>query len=269
MSTKKLNVVLATTDNQRSSFTTQVKEYTHFFKNKQGSFLGEKKTYEAAPDTIDLPSERSNTLVVTTVGEKLQYLEDAQSGYIDSLFALEATNASNTARAELVVDGVSFGEYSSLELLRLKSLLESTDMEHMYSTIPVRSDSEIWTPTTAEEYAGRPGILENSLMKGEKKSTQKTSYILDDPNLQHLKDQSGYKPQLATHDEIITLGQYTRQQFSGQWSHRERAELLRRRSILLTAVIAAIKVANDVEVVESQMTAQKLFGFLHWGTMPE
>ena len=53
------------------------------------------------------------------------------------------------------------------------------------------------------------------------------------------------------------------------WSHRERAELLRRRTKLLTAVIEALKEANDVEAIESNMTAEKLFGYLHKGVINE
>lgn len=261
---RKLNVVLAVTDNQASSFKQQIKDYFKFFKDKQGAFKGEKKTYTPADGTIDLPSERAITKVVTTVDEKLRYFEETQAEYIDNLFALEATNASGKARAKLVVDGIDLGEYSSLELLRMKNLLENGELDSMYQSIPVRSDSEIWDKSGNDEYQGRE-VFESHLVSGDKKSTTKENYILPDPNLQGLKDSSGYKPQIATKDTIITLGSYTRQLFSGEWSHRERAEVLRRKSLLLNAVIGAIKVANDVEVVESDMSSEKLFNYLHKG----
>jgi len=261
---KKLNVVLAVTDSQASSYKQNVKDYLKFFKDKQGQFKGEKKTYTPADGMIDVPSERGIVKVVTTVDEKLEYLEDTHKEYIDNLFALEATNASGGVRAPLIVDGVKFGDFSSLELLRLKNLLENGELDAMYQSIPVRSDSEVWNKTSNEDYSGRD-IYESPMVSGEKKSTTKESYILSDPNVALLKNTDSYKPQIASKDTIITLGSYTRQLFSGEWSHRERAEVLKRKSKLLNAVIEAIKVANDTEVVESEMTANKLFTYLHKG----
>ena len=61
------------------------------------------------------------------------------------------------------------------------------------------------------------------------------------------------------------MGDYTVQTFSGEFTHKERAEILRRRSELLSAIVEALKIANEVESVSSNMTADKLFKFLHKG----
>ena len=191
-------------------------------------------------------------------------MKDTNTEYINSLFSQEATNASGIAKSTLTVDGVEFGEYSSLELLRLKSLIENGDLEQMYGNIPVRADDEEWITTSEDQYAKRE-IFEGKKQEGIKKSVTKENYILSDPNIKDLKDSSSYKPQTATKDTIIDLGDYSYQKFSGEWSHRERAELLRRRTKLLSAVIEALKIANEAEVVESNMNADKLFGYLHTG----
>lgn len=263
----KLNVLLAKTDHLAASYKKGVVEYLKFFKDKQGAFKGERKTYAPKDNTIDLPSERKNELIVTTVNEKLDYLVEASAEYIDSLFAQERTNALGIAQVDLVVDGIKFGSYTSLELLRLKSILESNDLENMYANIPVRSDSEIWNPSKNEMYSSREGIFETELVKGVKKSTTKESYIIQDPNLDKLGDGTKYTPTVATKDTIIDLGDFTYQKFSGEYTHRERAEILRRRTKLLSAVIEALKEANDVESVPSDMTAKKLFGYLHTGAI--
>lgn len=262
----KLAVLLAKTEHLVAPFKKAIKDYASFFKNKQGEFNGEKKTYEANSGTEDFPSERGNTIVVTTVDEKLKWLEDNSKEYIDALFAQEATNAAGLAKAELKVEGKSLGTYSSLELLRLKSMLENGELEQMYAAIPVRNDDEEWKETTEEQYKER-AIFEGVKLSGDKKTTLKEDYILHDPNLDRLKDTSGYKAVVAKKDTIVVLGKFTRQKFTGMWSHRQRAELLRRRTVLLTAVIEALKEANDVEAVESQMTAVKLFGYLHKGVI--
>lgn len=261
----KLNVILAKTEHLAASYRQNIKDYLGFFKGSQTAFKGERKTYTAEPGTVDLPNERGNKLVVTTVDEKLQYLSETNAEYINSLFSQEATNAAGGVKAELVVDGKSFGTYSSLELLRLKSLLENGELEQMYASIPVRNDDEEWTKSDDEMYKGRKTVYESTKLSGQKKSVTKESYILPDPNVSSLKNADGYKPQVASKDTIIKLGDFTYQKYTGEWSHRERAELLRRRTKLLNATIEALKIANDAEVVESQMTANKLFDYLHNG----
>lgn len=152
----------------------------------------------------------------------------------------------------------------TLELLRLKSVIENGSFSDVYNEIPVRNDDEQWTLTDNETFFGR-GIYEGRKLEGQQKSVTKEAYIIPDPNIGSLKNNTDYKPQLATKDTVITLGDYSQQKFSGEWSHRQRAELLQRKSKLLTAVIEALKVANDVVAIESQMTANKLFNFLHKG----
>ncbi len=262
----KLNVLLAKTEHAAAIFKKMVAEYTNFFKKEQGQFRGAKRTYEARPGVVDDPSMRGITKVVTTVKEKLVWFEENAAEFINHTFSVEATNASGKARAKLVVvDGGStydFGELSSLELLRLKSFLESSDLEPMYAAIPVRSDAEIWAATQDSEYAGRD-IFESPLQKGIKKSIFKEAYILQDPNIKELRDAAKYVPQVAQKDSVLELGDYTAQLFSGESTHRDRAEILQRRSKFLAAVIEALKIANEAEVVTSSLTAEKIFSYLH------
>jgi hypothetical protein len=262
----KLSVLLAKTDHLANQFRTNIREYITFFKDKQGAFRGERKTYDAKAGTVDQPGKRGNKLVQTTVSEKLKYLVETNAEYIDALFSQEATNAVGTARADLMVEGKSLGNYSSLELLRLKSLLENGEFEQMYSLIPVRSDEEEWASTTQEMYRGRE-IMEGHQLTGVEKSIYKEPFIIPDPNISQLKDSSAYKAQVGQRDTVIELGDYTFQKFTGEYSHRQRAEILRRRSKLLNSVIEALKTANDVEAVSSNMSAAKLFGYLHEGSL--
>lgn len=260
----KLNTLLAKTDHSASQFKQLISQYVAFFKTKQGEFKGIKKTYNPKEGTADEPSMRGNVNVVTTVGEKLTWLEANSADHIDNLFSVEATNASGKITAPLVVDKVNFGDLSSLELLRLKSLLETGDLEAMYANIPVRPDSENWEPTTEDQYKSRQ-VFEGPETSGVKRSIVKENYIMTDPNVPHLKDTSKYTPVVGTKDTVIELGDYTLQHFTGEYSHRQRAEILARRSKLLSAVIEALKVANDKETVKSSLTAKVLFDYIHKG----
>lgn len=257
----KLNVLLAKTDHLASKYVAELKNYITFFRKNQGAFMGEKRTYQPREGTVDDPSKRKISLVQTTVDEKFDWLLEDSAEYIDSLFSVEATNASGHAKAELIVDGDSWGVFTSLELLRLKSLLESADFRAMIESIPMRSDADIWNKTTAEMYASRE-IYETEMVKGVVKTTTKESYILEDPNIGKLKDSSQYTPQVSTKNTVEELGDYTHQHFTGAWSQRQRAEALQKRSKLLNAVIGALKECNEVEVVKSELTSEKILGWI-------
>lgn len=259
----KLNVLLAKTDHLAASFREAVKDYIGFFDKSQGAFKGEKKTYAPKEGTMDDPRQHNIKLVVTTVDNKLAWLEENSMDYIDALFSMEKTNASGAARAELVVEGDSWGEFSSMELLRLKSFLEGGDLKKMYESIPVRTEDEIWHPATAENFKGH-GVFETEMVKSVVKTTDKEPYILPDPNLDRV-DGAKYLPQVVARNIVVELGNATYQKFSGEWSHRQRASLLRRHHLLLTAVVEALKKSNEAEAIKSGLTSEKIFNYLHRG----
>lgn len=259
----KQGIILAKTEALSASFKASLKDYIKFFKGSTGAFLGVQKTYEPELGTVDDPSLRGATQVQTTVAEKLQWLEENQKEYIDCLFCQEKTNSMG-ATVKLVVDDVVIAENASaLELLRLKSLLETQELKDMYALLPVRSDSEIWKKSQNENYIGRE-IYESNLISGVNKTTDKESYIIEDPNI---GKNPAYNPtpQVGVKTTTRELGKYTSQKFTGETSQRERAEILARRQKLYIAVIAALKEVNDTEVTYSEITAEKLFGYLHRG----
>jgi hypothetical protein len=264
----RLNVMLAITDQQKSKYKKMVADYVSFFKNKQGAFQGEKRTYIPKEDTIDEPTKRGNILVTTTVGEKLKYFIEESKLFIDTLFSQEKTNSAGFAVAELFVAGKSWGTFTSLELLRLKTLLESSEfgsIEEMITSIPTKSDNEQWFPYKFDEYSTRDGIYSSPLNTGVAKTTIKTNYILEDPNLKHLKDTGAYTPQVAVKTEVMDLGEYTHQKFTGASSQEERAAMLKRRGDLLTGVIQALKESNEAEAIKSSLTADRIFGYIFQG----
>lgn len=257
----KLNSLLAVTDSLRAAYKSMIADYTKYFNKSQGAFLGCQNTYQPREGAIDEPSKRKLIKVVTTVEEKFDYLQKNSKEFINALFSQEKTNGSGAAKATLTVDGEEWGEFTSLELLRLKSLLESNDLgdiNGMLSVIPVRSDAEIWEKSNNELYEGRE-IYETPKLEGISKTTEKKEYILEDPNLKPGMD---YRPQKAMKTVPMEIGDYTTQNFSGEWSQRKRAAALKNRQVLLTATIKALKECNDCEAVDSQLTADRIFGFI-------
>jgi hypothetical protein len=257
---RKLKLVLALTQDAGARYAALIRDYAKFFAGSQGAFLGMKNTYSPLDATIDDPTKRGYSRVVTTVPEKLQYFIDSVNDYVTNVLTKERTNGMGLAKAELTVGGESWGEFTSNELLCLKSMLDKPEFVQMIQAIPVRTETDNWVATTAEEYAGRT-IFEKPLVTQTNKTTVKQQYILDDPNITPANS-AAYKPQIASKDTVLELGTQTRQEFSGQWTHLQKTKALDRLVLLKKAVIVALETANDVEVVESTLTSKKIFGFI-------
>ena len=260
----KLNVVLAVTDQLRSKYKKSIDDLTKFCTKSQGSFKGEKRTYTPREGTIDEPGKRGITRVVTTVDEKIEFFIKESENFIDALFSQENTNSLGRAEAKLEVNGEDWGTYTSLELLRLKSLVESSDLGNltaMLMSIPVRSDSEVWVKSNDPDYADRD-VYQTERVSGINKTTTKEEYILQDPNLKTGMD---YTPMKGIKNKVVELGDYTRQNFSGEWSHQQRAMALKRKSDLLAAITIALKKANDCVAEKSDLNARKIFEYIFYG----
>lgn len=106
--------------------------------------------------------------------------------------------------------------------------------------IPVRSDSEVWEPCTNPEYEGRE-VYQTPMTVGV--TSESEEVILKDPNLDPAHLPSNYNAKVTVKKKTVDTGDYTSQMYTGEWTQRERAELLRRRSKLLAAV--ALKKIND------------------------
>lgn len=261
---QKMNTMLAKVEHGMSSFNRMVGDYFAFFKGKQGAFAGIKKTHVPREGYMEDKSCIANTKVVTTVGEKLTWFGQQAIPFLRDLFSVEATNSKGAKTVELVVDGVSFGHLTALDLMRLKTLLTKKEWVNMYENIPVRSDSEVWEPCTDSEYAGRE-IFQTPMTKGVTRTTESEEVILKDPNLNPEKLPANYNARVTVKKRTVETGDYTLQNFTGAWTQRQKAELLRRRSQILAAVIEALKEVNDVETERPNLDVQKLVNFIHNG----
>ena len=132
----------------------------------------------------------------------------------------------------------------------------------MYNTIPVRSDSQIWQE--ADEYKGRR-VYCNPMLSGVTRTTESEEMILRDPNLDPAHLPANYNAKTTIKKKTIEIGDYTVQNFSGEWTQTEKAKLLDRKSRLLGAVIAALKEVNDVDATPSNLDVDAVLNFIHKG----
>ena len=260
----KMNTLLAVVEHEATSANSMVRDYAAFFKGKQGAFRGAKNTYTAKDGFADKPEKRGVTKVTTTVQEKLDWFEERYIPYLQKLFQVEATNSKGAPRVELIVEGHSFGMLTAAELMRLRNILTSKELDSMYNNIPVRSDAFVWEPCTDDEYAGRE-VYQSPLLQSTERTTQIEEVILKDPNIdpQHLP--ANYRATTTKTQTVLEIGNSTHQDFTGEWTQRKRAELLRRKSAVLNAITAALKEVNDVEVEKENLDADALVRFIHYG----
>ena len=264
MSKLKMNTLLAKVEHEQSSANAMVRDYAAFFKTKQGAFKGEKNTYSAREGFTDKPEKRGLTRVTTTVAEKFEWFEERYIPFLQDLFSIEATNSKGANRVELVVNGHSFGFLSAAELMRLRNIITSKELDSMYQNIPVRSDAKVYEPCTDEEYEGRE-IMQTPLSASVERTTEMEEVILKDPNIdpQHLP--ANYRAAVSQKRRTVEIGDSTHQEFTGEWTQRKKAELLKRKSEILSAITVALKQVNEVDAEDPNLDANALIQYLHYG----
>lgn len=252
---KKLSVLLGLRDKTEKTFNHMLEDMVGKFKNKQGLFKGERRTYVPIDGFADEPTKRGSTAVSSTVREQLDWFKKYTADPFKITFSVEKTNATGVM-AELIVDKVSWGEFSTLELLRLKSILDSK-LKLMINELPIRKENVIWEVTTDANYSGRD-IFQTPLDTGYAQTTLKEDYILPDPL--HSVD-TPRLPMVANKSTKANIGKYTNQEFSGEFTNKQRADLQVKYDKLYTAVIEALETANNVEIQESDL-GDKVLDFL-------
>ena len=260
----KLNTLLALREKLANRYAAMIGDYTSFFKNKQGAFRGVLKTHSPLEGYSVDPTKVANDRIVTTVNEKMDWFLKQASEYLNSTVTIEATNGEGAAKASIIFEDIEYGPYPATVLLKLREIIEKGDkLNEMFKLIPVREETTIWVPTTEEDYVRRGNIFETKLQSGETKTTETHEEIMKDPNLdpQHLP--SNYRAQVTQIKKSVKTGDYTTQFFTGEWTHQQRANLLKRRSALIDAINIALQKVNDREVVECNV--DDLFKHLIYG----
>jgi hypothetical protein len=254
---QKLATLLGLRERVEKNFKNMLTDMSNKFNKQQGLFQGDKRTYEALDGFADDATKRGYKHVASTVGEQLDYMQENTTDFFDVVFSIERTNAKGSVEAELVVEGKSWGTFTSLELLRLKTTLDNQLFKNLYENLPTRTLTDNWKRTEADDYVGRD-IFETPMDEGFSKTTIKDHYILNDPHA----DKPGRQPLTATRDTQVNVGKYTNQKFSGELSMAQKAEMLKRCDKLYKAVISALENANNVEVQVSDL-GTKVFEYIH------
>jgi hypothetical protein len=255
MAKLKLATLLGLREKLETNYKNMLDDMFSKFKNKQGLFKGLRKTYTAYEGFADSPEKRTFNPLASTVDDQFDWLKQYTKDFFDCTFTIERANALG-AKAKLVVGGQDFGEYYTTELLRLKTILEGK-LKDILQTIPTRSEQELWKEIADHPFEVKGKVFCTDLLAEKASTTIKESYILVDPHADKSRS-----PMIGEKSTKVNIGEGTTQNFSGEWSLRQRAEFIAKYNELHKAVIVALEEANAVEIKEPSDLGQKVLAYL-------
>lgn len=219
------------------------------FGKRAEHFMSSEKVLQMddASSTEDGLTERK--AMVTTVHDKLAYVAEQVSRYLNVVAEKEATN--QYARAELVVDGISFGSFPATFLLGLEVKLKNLRL--LYEAIPTLQPGIEWERDPSEgEFVYRTKHPEVKIRTA-KTFMSKVLYQATDKHPAQIEKWEEQKP----------VGKYVVTTKSSMLSVAEKSAILGRLDRLIQAVKKARQQANMQEVVPQEGVGESLFKYIN------
>jgi len=232
-----------------------IKEGINTFGNKQSHFDGMKKIYTPYTETSDdgnnkLPVENipdEITEIVTSVEDKLKFIINNAIEGIDTSISKEASNASNEIKAELNVDGESFGTFSTIELLNLETWLGR--IRKLYNNIPTLDPKREWA------FNKDTGFYKTKAVPSFRTLSRPRALTMAKATDKHAE-------QVKLIDLTTEVGQWLTTYSSGRVYPKTKSDLLSRIDKLITAVKVAKAAANSGPIYEVKI-AKRIFDFIN------
>jgi hypothetical protein len=242
----KLHELLAIEQDRRTKANASIEEGKQTFSKKDAHFDGMVKKYVPTEENAEeIPDERKElTLTVKGyLGEMMQAIVPA----LDANLSKEETNASNTAKAELLLEEQSLGVFSATSLLALESHISK--LRELYKLLPTLDTTRKWTfDSQLNLFRSEDEIKFRSI----KRSKVIVKY---DATKEHPA-----QTELVSLD--VQVGKYQTTYFSGKVTPSQKTKMLNRIDQLLEAIKIARSKANSVEVNNIKI-GKKIFDLIH------
>jgi len=210
-------------------------------------FDGMTKIYSpSSEDDIDLV-EPVKELVVTTVKEKLEYMNKSLIGVIDMEVSLSEAN--RNADTILECEGISFGTFSALSLLSLEDWL--TNVKNVYEKLPTLDNTKIWKTDKNE----KPNVLITEPEERYRDLEKDVAFVLSPAT-------EKFPAQVQLIKQAQRVGVYNTTYKSGRISTSKKSEILERIDKLLMSVRAARARANNADVIK-ETVGGKMFEYIN------
>ncbi len=242
----KLHELLAVEQDRKHKATHAIGETIKVFTKQDVQFDGMIKRYISLEEHAEQIPDESKEMVFT-VKDKLSHAIETIIAGVDAHLSKEETNASNTAKAELLVGEKSFGTFSATSLLALE--MHISKVKEMYLTIPVLDSTRKWTFDTQKGFFRTDEEVKFRSIKRPK------VVVKYEATKEH-----------PAQTEILQLdfqvGKYETVYTSGKITPTQKAKLLKRIDDLLESIKIARSKANNVEVINTKI-AKKLLDYIN------
>lgn len=247
----KLHEVLAVEGSRRSAYEKVLKETLHVFKERPDLFRGEEKTYAPFSEEDSHESGVVERLdMTTTVPQRLSYLGEFLTQYLDTVYQKEMTNQS--ARGDIVLDGETIIPQVPVSyLLNLESTLSK--LREVLNLTPTLQSGIDWTEDSSHKF---PGVMRSK----HPEETFKTKKILRPFELSPATREHPAQVEKLSEDKPV--GKYQRQLWSGMLSPADKSAMLSRLDKMIEAVRIARMQANEAEVMTDKVGQQIIAALL-------
>lgn len=208
------------------------------FKDRTHHFLGFVKNFRPDDDEDqmnELPSEHQE--IVTTVSDKLDYVEGHMVRYWDALLQKEIAN--QNAKADIIIDGKTLAKDVPVGfLLGMESRLKR--YRNVLSVIPTLDPGIAWDKDLTKDASGNTYVTRNP---------EETTRTIQRPGFRVMYEATHEHPaQIEKFMEKVRVGIFKKITWSGMVSPAEKSQLLGRLDKLIREVKKARMRANTVKV---------------------
>jgi len=200
---------------------------------KSDMFDGFVRKYTPFEEGGEKQPEESKEMV-TTVDEKLHFALPIIAKAIDAALSKEASNASGKLKAELTVDGKSYGTFDAQALLQLEKQLR--DLRVVADHLPTLDMAKSWTP----DGATREGTFATGEAVTYRYVEETIPVVLYEATKEHAA-------QVKETSKRTQVGEFVTKTTSGRITPAQKAKIQKKLDNFLVAINKARSVANTNE----------------------
>lgn len=247
----KLHEVLAVESGLQTTAKAISAETIRTFGKKEEHFTAQTKTLEFFAEEDAKLNMAESRAMVTTVQQKLSYMQTSHIKALDAYLQKESTN--QRANADIEIDGLALAtDIPATVLLGLETKL--AELRKVYEEIPTLAPGVTWEFDL--EQSGARDVYRSANPGITFRTKRVTKPIVMAPATKE------HPAQVQAITEDVPVAKITTQDWSGMMSSADKSELLGRLDKLLRAVKRARQRANSTEV-EKRSIGKAIFGYLH------
>lgn len=240
----KLHEILAVESDRTAAANAAIAETTNTFAKKPHHYMGHQSSYApfAEDDTAD--SELDTLELVDTVQKKLEFTLGLFGRGVDVQITKEKTNQSDSARADVEVDGFTLlRDMPATALLALEARLKV--LLPMFHQIPTLAPGKQWAPAPDIGAGVYRDVQPEVKVRTKKEAVHET-----------VVQATQYHPaQVVSSTKDIPVGKTTKYVWSGMVSPARKSQLIGRLQALIGAVREARCRANCAEIIPADVGA--------------